>query len=252
MRVFTGFDSLPPLRHATVTVGSFDGVHAGHRILLDALRRRAAERQGESVVVTFAPHPRLVLEPDCDLRLLSTPEEKIRLLDEAGVDNLIIAPFTREFSRTSSYEFIRRDLIGRIGAQTLVVGYNHHFGRDKQGDYDYLESLRREFGIEVYRVPRYDAGADKVSSTTLRELIGRGEMARAAQLLGAPYPLIGRRTSDGRILAGDDRKLLPPEGDYRVMIGARSTVAHIDAEGAVHLPEEFRKNDPIIKFTDKC
>ena len=150
MKVFHGIDRLPAFRHPAATVGSFDGVHGGHSELLAAVRRFARERDGESIVVTFSPHPRIVLETQTDLRLLTTLDEKAWLLERAGIDNLVVIPFTREFSRTGSADFIRRDLIGKLGVETLVMGYNHHFGHNKEGDYGSLRSSERPT-LRLYR-----------------------------------------------------------------------------------------------------
>ena len=126
MKIFYGFDNLPTFRHPAVTVGSYDGVHGGHAVLLSAVRELAREHGGESIVVTFAPHPRIVLESPVTLHILTTPEEKACLLERAGIDNLIFVPFTREFSRTDSREFVRRDL--EVGGNAVSV---RHEGADK-------------------------------------------------------------------------------------------------------------------------
>ena len=167
MKVFHGIDRLPAFRHPAATVGSFDGVHGGHSELLAAVRRFARERDGESIVVTFSPHPRIVLETQTDLRLLTTLDEKAWLLERAGIDNLVVIPFTREFSRTGSADFIRRDLIGKLGVETLVMGYNHHFGHNKEGDYGSLRSSERPT-LRLYRIEPFSVGGEKVSSTVVR------------------------------------------------------------------------------------
>ena len=141
MTVHYGFDSLPAFRNPVVTVGSYDGVHGGHRAILQRINELAAKNGGESVVVTFAPHPRIVLGKAEGLKLLNTLEEKITLLEEVGVDHLVVAPFTEEFSRLSSEEYVREYLVKKIGVRTLVVGYNHHFGHNKDGDFRFLQSM---------------------------------------------------------------------------------------------------------------
>ena len=138
MRVFRGIESLPTLHNAVATMGSFDGVHSGHRVLLERVKQRAEELHGESVVITFDPHPRYVLGTGEGMQLLSTIEEKIFLLEQAGIDNLLIIPFTIEFSRTSPQEFIMS--LTDIGIHSMVVGYNHRFGHKKEGDYNYLST----------------------------------------------------------------------------------------------------------------
>ena len=124
-----------------VTTGTFDGVHVGHRKIINRLQEVANRVEGETVLFTLFPHPRLVLQPDLDLKLITTLSEKVDLLKEAGLDHLIIYPFTQEFSRTSSLEFVRNILVNAIGAKKLVIGYDHHFGRNREGSFDHLIHL---------------------------------------------------------------------------------------------------------------
>ena len=177
MRVFHGFENLPSFRSPAATVGSYDGVHSGHRVLLDRIRREAAAVGGESIVLTFAPHPRVTLGTQERLRLLTSLEEKIYLLDRFGIDNLIVIPFDRAFSRIPSESFVKDYLIGKVGVKNLVVGFNHRFGHDKEGDYRLLNGLHDEFGFRVTEIEKQDVDAEKVSSTVIRRLIERGEMS---------------------------------------------------------------------------
>lgn len=218
MRVFYGFDALPALRNPVVTVGSYDGVHQGHRKLLSTIAEIAAKRNGESVVVTFSPHPRQVLAGGGAVELLNTLDEKIYLLERVGIDNLIVAPFTPQFSQLSSEEFVSGYLVDKVGVSTLVVGYNHHFGHNKGGDFHSLERLGGRYGFDIYMQPRHDVDRDKVSSTVIRQLIRRGEVSQAARYLGSPYMVIGSPTPEGRFEAGDPAKLLPPAGEYSVTV----------------------------------
>ena len=149
MRVFRGFDELPHFRCGVATIGSFDGVHSGHRILLDTVESLARQHGGESIVLTFEPHPRITLGCAEGLKLLTTTEEKLVLLERAGVDNVIIIPFTVEFSRLTPQRFLEEYIRGKAGISYLVVGYNHHFGRDKSGDFNYLSSSGEELGLHV-------------------------------------------------------------------------------------------------------
>ena len=220
MRVFNGFGDLPRFRNPVVTVGSYDGVHAGHRKLLQTIRDIARRTGGESVVVTFSPHPREVLAGGGTVKLLSSLGEKTLLLAGAGIDNLVVAPFTTEFSRISSYDFVKQYLIDRIGVHTLVVGYNHHFGHNKTGDFNYLERMGEEFGFGIYMVPRHDVDDDKVSSTIIRNLIGQGRVAEAAKYLGYRYFIMGAAGENGIFHPDDAAKLLPPAGEYPVEAGA--------------------------------
>ena len=247
MKVFHGIDRLPAFRHPAATVGSFDGVHGGHSELLAAVRRFARERDGESIVVTFSPHPRIVLETQTDLRLLTTLDEKAWLLERAGIDNLVVIPFTREFSRTGSADFIRRDLIGKLGVETLVMGYNHHFGHNKEGDYGSLRSSERPT-LRLYRIEPFSVGGEKVSSTVVRTLVEHAEMARAARMLGHPYLLMAD-VARGSLRIDDPYKLLPPAGEYPVTADGVPARLFIPSEGVPHLDRPFTKEKSIIEFT---
>lgn len=233
MKVHYGFDSLPTFKAPVITVGSYDGVHGGHRVILKHICKLARQNRGESVVVTFAPHPRIVLGKAEGLKLLNTLEEKIVLLDEVGIDNLIVAPFTEEFSRLSSEEYVRDYLVGKIGVKTLVVGYNHHFGHNKDGDFRFLQSLQSQYGFEVCEIPRQQIDDEKVSSTVVRRLIAEGKMAHASHLLNRPYLLITRVNERIECIDIDPYKLLPPMGRYEVDIeGYGRAELEISDEGA--------------------
>ena len=223
MRVFSGFEGLPVFRNAVVTVGSYDGVHRGHRVLLDTVMRLARERDGESVVVTFSPHPREVLDPQ-GVRLLNTLPEKIELLDAVGIDNLIVVSFDREFSKVPYDVFISEYLVGRIGMKVYVSGYNHHFGAGKQGGPASMSDMALKLGFEYYRVPRCDVGSSKVSSTVIRGYVERGDIAAASRLLGYDYFLLGCLNDGHAVRAGSALKLLPPPDIYhvRVRMGGRA------------------------------
>lgn len=211
MRVFRGFDNLPPFRHAVATIGSFDGVHRGHCELLRCVVNEARVRGGESIVMTFDPHPRITLGRAEGLRLLSTKGEKLRRLEEAGIDNVIFIPFTVEFSRLTHEEFLSELVVGKASVETLVVGYNHRFGRDRQGDSLSVAAS----GLDVVEVSRYEAEGDKVSSTVVRRAVAEGDMAAAWRLLGYPYTLSCRGCGDEELeIEESEYKLLPPCGEY--------------------------------------
>lgn len=181
MRVFHGFDSLPRFVRPVVTVGSYDGVHLGHRALIDRLVAEAREQGGESIVLTFEPHPRVTLGRADGLRLLTTLDEKVRLLEAMGVDNVIVIPFDRTFSALSGGEFVREYLQRRLGAGTLVAGYDHRFGHDRI-DSEAIAGL----GMRVIRIDECEVGGEHVSSTVIRRLIDEGRITEAERLLGHP------------------------------------------------------------------
>ena len=207
------------------TTGTFDGVHLGHKKILGQLVQTAHKVGGESVLLTFSPHPRLVLQPDAELKLLTSLEEKIGLLEQTGLDHLIIHPFTKEFSRTPSLEFVREILVNKIGVKQLVIGYDHHFGRNREGSFDHLKEFGPIYGFEVEEIPALDIDAVNISSTKIRTALTEGNVELATTYLGHPY-IIG-----GKVIKGDQigrsigfptanldinfqHKLIPADGVY--------------------------------------
>ncbi len=167
-----GHIQIPPQR-PVVTSGTFDGVHIGHQKILNRLQELAKEVDGETVVLTFWPHPRLVLKGDeSALKLLNTFEEKARLLEQVGIDHLVQIPFTEEFSQLSPDEYVQHILVDQLGAKFLVIGYDHRFGRNRQGDFEYLLQNAPAFGFQVEEIPRQDIDDIGVSSTKIQASVG--------------------------------------------------------------------------------
>jgi riboflavin kinase/FMN adenylyltransferase len=228
MLIHRGLDELQPLPNAVVTSGTFDGVHRGHQTILARLTEIARSSQGESVLITYWPHPRTVLSNDSmDLKLLTTLDEKIDLLEQAGVDHLIVIPFTRAFSELSSAEYIQQVLIDKIGTRKLVIGYDHRFGRDREGGFDYIQAHQNEYGFDVEEIPRQDIEAVGVSSSRIRSALEAGNIDTANRLLGRPYSLSGTVVKGrqlGRTIGfptanlqvDDSVKLIPANGVYAV------------------------------------
>ena len=223
MQTLFGFDNLPNITHAVATVGSYDGVHSGHKVLIEQVVSLAKRRCGESVVITFEPHPRITLGQDEGLKILSNVEEKSILLEQLGVDYMLIIPFDVAFSRLSPEQFVTDYLIAKVGVEEIVIGYNHHFGYNKSGDYDFLTT----HNIEVTRIDKQLVENSKVSSTIIRATIESGDMTRAAQLLGHTYIIIGQSDANG-FVATSKYKLLPPPAEYNALVNGteqRVTVA---------------------------
>ncbi|MFQ3326889.1 MAG: riboflavin kinase/FMN adenylyltransferase, partial [Salibacteraceae bacterium] len=153
MKVYSNIEEFEPVENLVVTVGTFDGVHLGHSYILDRLKTEAEKRNGASVLLTFYPHPRMVLFPENnDLKMLNTQEEKVDLLAKSNLDHLIIHPFSREFSRLNSVEFVRDVLVNQLGVSKLIIGYDHHFGRNREGTFDDLLELASLYGFEVEQI----------------------------------------------------------------------------------------------------
>lgn len=230
MIVHRGLDDLQPIPNAVVTSGTFDGVHRGHQTILSRLTEAAHDSDGASVLITYWPHPRTVVSNDSqNLKLLTTLDEKIDLLDRAGVDHLVVIPFTRSFSQLTSEEYIRQILIEKIGTKKLVIGYDHRFGRDREGGFDYIRAHQAEYGFEVEEIPRQDIEAVGVSSSKIRTALGEGNIRTANRFLGRPYTLTGTIVKGqqlGRTIGfptanmqvDDPLKLVPANGVYAVEV----------------------------------
>ena len=253
MIIYRNLNAIQPLPNAVVTSGTFDGVHRGHQTILARLTEVAKASGGESVLITYWPHPRTVVSNDSqNLKLLTTLDEKIALLDQAGVEHLVIIPFTRSFSQLTSEEYIRQILMDKIGTQKLVIGYDHRFGRDREGGFEYIKQHQSEYGFEVEEIPRQDVEAVGVSSSKIRAALNEGDVAIASRFLGRPYSLTGTIVKGrqlGRTIGfptanmqvDDVAKLVPANGVYAVdveyagqtlggmlNIGFRPTVAGTD------------------------
>ncbi|MCQ2323171.1 MAG: bifunctional riboflavin kinase/FAD synthetase, partial [Bacteroidales bacterium] len=181
-----------PVRNAVVTIGTFDGVHRGHQFILNDMVKKAREMGGETVVVTFYPHPRQVLSTgDNSLRLISTQEEKIKQMDALGIDNLIVIKFTKEFSTLSSEDFIRNYIVEKIKPAALIIGYDHHFGNNRLGDFEMLKELGEKNNFKVERIPVQDVDNVVVSSTKIRNALQIGDIRQANSLLGHQFSNTG-------------------------------------------------------------
>lgn len=229
MKVYQSIEEFQKLNCAVVTTGTFDGVHVGHRKILQRLTEVAKRNGGESVLLTFHPHPRMVLQPDMELKLITNLEEKIDLLSDTGLDHLIIHPFTREFSRLSSLEFVRNLVVNKIGAKHLVIGYDHHFGRNREGSFEHLVEFGPVYGFDVEEIPAQDVDDVKVSSTKIRQALLEGDVSLAAEYLTKPFMVSGWVVKGERLgnkigfptanlALNDNHKILPSDGVYAVEV----------------------------------
>lgn len=203
MQVHRSIENLPFFRKAVVTIGTFDGVHAGHRTIVAALTERAKEVGGESVIITFDPHPRKVVRPQEPMQLINTLEEKIELLSKTGIDHLVIVPFTPGFSALSADDYISEFLVRQFYPHTIIIGYDHHFGKERKGNFAMLQARSEQFGYVLQEIPKHVLDEIDVSSTKIRNAILQSDIQTANMLLGYPFFF------EGVVIKGDQlgRKL---------------------------------------------
>ena len=193
MRVFKGFDDILEIPNPVLTIGTFDGVHLGHQKIIDQLNREAEKVGGESVLFTFYPHPRMVLYPDSHgLKLIQTQAEKIDKLRRMGLQNVIIHPFSTEFSRLSALEFTRDYLVNRLNVKKMVTGYDHQFGKNREGNIKFLQDVSETYDFEVIEISAEEVDEVNISSTKIRRTIEAGEMELARKYMGEPFELFGK------------------------------------------------------------
>lgn len=200
MKIFNGFGEVRGINGTIVTIGTFDGLHVGHRAILDKMVSEARELGCRTTVITFYPHPRQVLNINAgDLRLISTQQQKKEMFAHIGIDNLIIQPFTREFSHTTSESFIKDYVVNRLHPKKLIIGYDHHFGRNRTGGFAELLELGEEYGFEVEKIDTKDIENIAVSSTKIRHALKQGDVSHANKLLGYYYTLEGEVVEGNKI-----------------------------------------------------
>jgi riboflavin kinase/FMN adenylyltransferase len=270
MRVFYGLDELDSIPNPVITTGSFDGVHLGHRMIINRINALAHKTDGESVLITFDPHPRKVLYPltlGKELRLITTLNEKIELLRSVGLQNLVIIHFTPEFSQMSSVDFIREILVKRLHAHKVVIGFNHQFGHNREGNFDYLYELGLFYGFGVEEIPEQDIDNETVSSTKIRNALSLGRIQRANAYLDHFYFINARLVRGNEVMTRlefpsyrlcieDDTKLVPPIGVYAIsiqfhehhlkgMLNVRAGIGTVIPRVDIHL---FWEPEPLDTF----
>ncbi|MBC7744534.1 MAG: bifunctional riboflavin kinase/FAD synthetase [Flavobacterium sp.] len=230
MKVYNHIDEFTRIDNAVVTIGTFDGVHVGHQKIIARLLEITRQKTGESVILTFFPHPRMILHPeDVNMKLINTINEKASLLKQAGIDHLIITPFTRDFSNLSPQEYIKDILVDRIGTRHIVIGYDHRFGKDRSGGLKHLQQYAIDLDYEVEEIPEQDIHDVAVSSTKIRQAILTGDINTANDFLGYPFSLTGKIIKGDQIgrqlgfptanlFIEENYKLVPADGIYAVKI----------------------------------
>ena len=230
MQIHYGLDKLPSFKNAVLTIGTYDGVHFGHQQIIKRLNDIAQEIDGESILLTFDPHPRLVLHPNDDkLKLISTIDEKEELLETFGLNHLVIAEFSKDFASMEASEYVDKILIHNFHPTKIVIGYDHHFGKDRKGNIDLLRQLSTKYNYEVEEISAQTLDEIKVSSTKVRNFLLEGNIKEANKLLAHPFLIKGKVVHGdkiGRVLGfptanieiSNPHKLIPASGVYAVKI----------------------------------
>jgi len=236
MRVYKDTDDLPQFRNAVVTIGTFDGVHLGHQKIVAQMKEEAVRMGGETVIITFYPHPRRVVkERNVNIQILTTLPEKITLLESYGIDNVVVVAFDEAFANQSASQYIEDFLWKKFQPKCVIIGYDHRFGHGRMGDYQLLEEYGKKLGFAVKEIPEQIQNEISISSTKIREALLKGDIATADKCLGHPYFFEGvvvKGNQLGRTIGfptanlatGDPEKLIPENGVYAVNVRLQDKV----------------------------
>lgn len=247
MRVHRNIEQLPSFRNAVVTIGTFDGVHEGHRQIIQKLKEEAAAIGGETVIITFHPHPRkIVSSAILGIRLINTLDERIEMLDKLGIDHLVIVPFTDAFANQPAEDYVKNFLVARFQPHTIIIGYDHKFGRDRLGDYHLLEKRAGEYNFYLKEIPKHIIENISISSTNIREAIIHTDMETANKLLGYDFFFSGEVTHGDKlgrklgyptanIKMADEEKIIPGNGIYAVYVEVRGQKSEVREDSNSHL-----------------
>lgn len=238
MKVFQGFNEIAKIPHPVLTIGTFDGVHLGHQKIIKQLNEVAGKTGGESVLFTFYPHPRMVLFPESHgLKLIQTQVEKLDKLERMGLKNIIVHPFTKEFSRLTALEFVRDYLVNKLNIKTIVIGYDHQFGKNREGSLELLKELAPVYDFEVIEIGAKDIDEVNVSSTKIREALKEGNIELANTYLGEEFQINGPVVHGqqlgtklgfptANIELENDIKLIPKNGVYATRVVRENDAEH--------------------------
>lgn len=230
MKVHTDISNLPVFKNAVVTIGTFDGVHKGHQQILELMQDEAKAINGETVIITFHPHPRQVIAANqTELFLLNSLEEKISLLEKYGIRHLVITPFTEEFSLQPAEEYIENFLVKTFHPHTIIIGHDHRFGKSRSGNFALLEEKASQFNYLVKEIPEFMLQENKISSTIIREALQKGNIETANEYLGYPYFFSGTVVEGNKLgrtigyptanlSVTEEKKLIPGNGVYAVKV----------------------------------
>ena len=237
MKIYQNINDFPKVGFAVVTVGTFDGLHLGHQKIIRRMIELAKENNGESILVTFDPHPRLVVNSNSHkIKFINTIKRKFDLLNKLGIDHLIIIPFTKEFAQTSSEDFIINYLVKNIGTKKLIVGYDHHFGRDREGNYQKLHQLGENYGFDVEEITAQYIDDTAVSSTKIRKALMDGDIKLANKMLGYNYSITGIVVEGNKIgrSIGFPTANIEIEDKYKLIAAGGVYACKVDVNGKIY------------------
>lgn len=234
MAIYNSTDRLPVFNKAVITIGTFDGVHMGHRTILEEVVKHASEIGGESILITFEPHPRKLLFPDKPIEIITPLKDKLDLITEIGIQHIVVVPFTHEFAALSATEYVKQFLVEKFHPASIVIGYDHHFGNDRKGNIELLNELKGEFGFEVVEIDAQLIENAAVSSTKIRNAVKSGDVRFASEMLNRDYSIkgivvegaklgntIGYPTANIKPL--DAEQIVPENGVYAVRVNINDT-----------------------------
>ena len=253
MQVHRSIDNLPAFSNAVITIGTFDGVHEGHKKIIDALMREARSVQGEAIIVTFHPHPRKVVNPNEHLQLINTLHEKIELLEKSGIDHLVIVPFNQQFASQTANEYIENFLISRFHPHTIIIGYDHHFGKGRQGNFMLLAEKADRYNYRLLEIPKYILQEVAVSSTQIRNALLESDVQTANKLLGYNFFF------EGLVIKGDQlgRKLGYPTANLeytdsdKIHLGHGVYAAYAEVDGITYKGMLSVGNRPTLENSNE-
>lgn len=235
MAIFYSTENLPAFSNPVITIGTFDGVHAGHKAILETVRQYANRSGGESILLTFEPHPRKLIYPDQPISLLTPLNKKIELILRSGIHHVVVVPFTLEFAAMTAREYITDFLVKKFSPDAIVIGYDHHFGADRKGNIHLLKEMQDQYGYHLVEIPEQMIEEAAVSSTKIRNLVAKGKMRQAAILLDRHYTVAGKVVQGAQlgrtlgyptanIVPDEPEQIIPANGVYAVRVIVHETI----------------------------
>lgn len=242
MKIYNDLSEYISINKTFVTIGTFDGVHIGHQKVIKNLVRKAKKKNANSVLLTFFPHPRMVLQKGFDIKLINTIDERIKLLEKIGLDILIIHEFSKKFAKKSALDFVRNMLVNKLNISKLIIGYDHQFGKNREGDFEQLQEFGHTYDFKVKEIPQQDINNIAVSSTKIRKAIENGEINKANSYLGYNFMLTGEVVKGknlgekigfptANLFIKESYKLIPKSGSYVV----KSVIANETVFGMMNI-----------------